>query len=90
MIAFLDNISQYAIPLLTLSGMFLIARKVKWGFALALLSQPFWLFTSYIHDQWGVFLNTVVYICVLLYGVYNWFFVKPDVDKGTISSGLPR
>jgi hypothetical protein len=73
MIGILDTISQYAIPILTLSGMFLIARKVKWGFVLALLSQPFWFFTAYAHDQWGVFFNTVIYTGVLIYGAYNWF-----------------
>jgi hypothetical protein len=86
MIELLDTISQYAIPLFTLSGIFLIARKVKWGFLLALIAQPFWLFTSYIHDQWGVFFNTVVYTGIVLYGVYNWFFdsvreVSSAIDK---------
>jgi hypothetical protein len=75
MIELLDTISQYAIPLFTLSGIFLIARKVKWGFLLALIAQPFWLFTSYVHGQWGVFFNTMVYTSIVLYGVYNWFFV---------------
>lgn len=88
MIELLDSISQYVIPLFTLSGMFLIARKVKWGFILALLSQPFWLFTSYVNDQWGVFLNTVVYAIILLYGVYNWFFQekKETSSQGSLSS----
>lgn len=86
MLELLDTASQYAIPVLTLGGMFLIARKVKWGFVLALLSQPFWLLTSYIHDQWGVFLNTTLFTCVLLYGIRNWFFgkgaqVRNPIDK---------
>lgn len=78
MIEFLDEVSQYAIPFFTLIGIFLIARKVKWGFLFALLAQPFWLFTSYVHDQWGVFLNTMIYTGIILYGVYNWFFGKQN------------
>ena len=72
----LDQISQVAITILGISAIFLIARKNKWGFVIGLLSQPFWLLTSYINKQWGVFLLSVIYVGMWAYGIYEWFYKK--------------
>ncbi len=74
--ATLDIVSQVFITILGVGAILLVDRRNKWGFVLGLVSQPFWLVTSIIHDQWGVFLVTFAYIVGWGYGVYLWFFDK--------------
>lgn len=73
----IELISQIFIPILSISGMFLVARKNKWGFMLSLLSQPFWFYTAYVNQQWGIFINTTFFTLVFIYGTYNWFKNPP-------------
>ena len=78
----LDAVSQIAIALFGLSSIFLIAKKNKWGFVLALIAQPFWFITTYIHEQWGIFALSFVYGGTWLYGFYQWFFTdNKKVEK---------
>lgn len=78
----LDTVSQIAIALFGLSSIFLIAKKNKWGFVLALIAQPFWFITTYIHEQWGIFALSFVYSGTWLYGFYQWFFTdNKKVEK---------
>lgn len=72
----LDIIAQTAITIFGIVSIILVARKNKWGFVLALVAQPFWHITSYIHQQWGVFFVAIIYTCTWAYGVYEWFFKK--------------
>ncbi len=77
----LDQISQIALSILSISAIILVARKNKWGFVVGLSAQPFWLFTSYINNQWGVFLCSVIYVFTWAYGIYEWFFKDKKNDK---------
>ena len=78
----LDAVSQIAIALFGLSSIFLLAKKNKWGFVLALIAQPFWFITTYIHEQWGIFALSFVYSGTWLYGFYQWFFTdNKKVEK---------
>jgi nicotinamide riboside transporter PnuC len=72
-IKFIDNVCQVFIVVLGLIAILLVARKNKWGFIFGLLSQPFWLITAYINNQWGVLLLSVGYTFSWIYGIYNWF-----------------
>ena len=72
----LDIISQIAITILSVSAIFLIAKKNKWGFVVGLISQPFWLITSTQHEQWGVFITSIIFTINWIYGIYNWFYKK--------------
>ena len=72
----LDEVAQIGITIFGISAIVLVARKNKWGFVLGLVSQPFWLATSFIIKQWGVFFLSVVYIFSWAYGVYEWFYKK--------------
>jgi nicotinamide riboside transporter PnuC len=76
-----DVIAQVGIPIFGFSAMFLVARKNKWGFVLGLLAQPFWFFTAYTHDQWGIILNSIVYSAIWVYGIYKWFWGEKAIDK---------
>ncbi|KKP90537.1 MAG: hypothetical protein US57_C0001G0011 [Candidatus Moranbacteria bacterium GW2011_GWC2_37_73] len=72
--------TQVALPALTLGGQLAIALKFpKYGLVLALASQPFWLYSSWKAykqaGQIGIFVNTVFFCLVTLFGVVNyWVF----------------
>jgi len=70
----LDAFSQVALTVLSISAILLVAKKNKWGFVVGLVSQPFWLITSFINGQWGVFTVSVIYSFVWVFGIYEWFF----------------
>jgi nicotinamide riboside transporter PnuC len=72
----LDNVCQAVICTLSIAAIFLVSRKNKWGFVLGLVSQPFWLITTYQHKQWGIFFLSLVYAFNWAYGIYNWFYKK--------------
>jgi len=76
----LDALSQFGIMLFGISSIILVARKNKWGFVLGLISEPFWLITSYLNRQWGVFILAAIYAGTWAYGTYNWFR-KPNEKK---------
>jgi len=69
----LDTISQIGLAILGIIAIILVARKNKWGFVFGLASQPFWLYTSYINKQWGVFLLSIIYVFSWAFGIYEWF-----------------
>ncbi len=49
----------------------------RWGYILALFSQPFWLYGAYNGGDWGVFLISCVYAYSWAQGV--WFhWVKTE------------
>jgi len=75
----LDLISQFGVSILGATAIVLVAKKNKWGFVLGALSQPFWFITSFINEQWGVFIVSFIFAASWLLGIYEWFFKK---DKG--------
>jgi len=70
----LDDIAQIGIAIFGVTAIILVAKKNKWGFVFGLLSQPFWLLTSYLNKQWGVFLLSMIYVFSWALGFYEWFF----------------
>lgn len=71
-------IIQILIFTLSALAMFLITRKESWskyGYIIGLISQPFWLWTSYEHSQWGIFALGIFYCYTWIQGIYN-FIVK--------------
>jgi nicotinamide riboside transporter PnuC len=77
----LETISQIAIAILGVTAITLIAKKNRWGFVIGLISQPFWLYSSYENKQWGIFLLSVIYIFSWAFGIYEWFFKNKKNDK---------
>lgn len=67
-----DLISQFGV-LFGVVAIILLAKKNKWGFVFGLIQQPFWFITSYINEQWGVFLATIAFTLSFLYGFYEWW-----------------
>ncbi|MBI2589542.1 nicotinamide mononucleotide transporter [Candidatus Berkelbacteria bacterium] len=70
----LETIAQLAIFGFGISSIVLVARKNKWGFVFGLLTQPFWIYTAFINEQWGIFFVSFAYAASWSYGVYQWFY----------------
>jgi len=73
-----DFLIQAGILIFGAGAIILVARKNKWGFVLGLFSQPFWFITATTHRQWGVFLVSIIYTFSWIYGIYCWFFHRPQ------------
>jgi len=69
----LDQVCQILIPILGISAIFLLAYDFKIGFILGLISQPFWLITSLLNRQWGVFIASLGYTVSWGIGIYANF-----------------
>jgi hypothetical protein len=61
----LDAVAQGLLPPLTVVGMFLLARRNRWGCVVALAAQPLWALTYLVHGQPGG-LVTVALVTVSL------------------------
>ena len=77
----LDFIAQIGVAVFGIVAIILVAKKNKWGFVFGLASQPFWLLTSYLNKQWGVFLLSIIYVFSWAFGLYEWFFKDKKNDK---------
>lgn len=48
----------------------------RWAPVFGMCSQPFWFWTSIIHEQWGMFFLVCLYTVSWGMGIYNnWFKV---------------
>jgi len=76
-----DLISQIGVAIFGITAIILVSKKNKWGFVFGLASQPFWLITSYLNKQWGVFILTIVYTFTWMFGIYEWFLKNEKKDN---------
>jgi len=72
-----NGMVQVCIFFFTAMGFLLIGLKLPgWGLLSNLISQPFWLYSSYRSwknaDQIGSFLTTLMITAILLFGVFNY------------------
>lgn len=75
---FFDQLSQFWIPIFTLSAQIALALKhPELSLVLNLMAQPFWLYSSYKAyqhvGQIGMFLNTIAFGLITVYGIINYF-----------------
>jgi len=74
------DLIQLIITILGGSAIYFVGLKnpniSKYGFILGLASQPFWLITTYQHEQWGIFVLSLWYTFSWGQGVYNNFIRK--------------
>lgn len=68
----LDIIAQIGITILSASFLFLVARKSRVGWVCGIASQPFWFYTTIVHEQWLLMGINVLYLGNHIYGLYNW------------------
>ena len=86
----LDKICNIAILAMTPLAVLLISKKIKWGFVVGLISQPFWIITTYINKQWGVLIVSILYLFIWANGIYEWFYKAKNISpplEGVPSSG---
>lgn len=47
----------------------------RWAPIFGLASQPFWFYTAYVNELWGIFTISFVYTLIWCRGAYNgWFW----------------
>lgn len=77
-----DEIAQIGLAVFGVIAIILVSIKNKWGFVFGLLSQPFWLYSSYVNKQWGIFFLSIIYAFSWFWGIYVWFYRdKPNSEK---------
>lgn len=65
-----ETIAQIVIPISGGISVWAYAtNRMKLGFIVNLISEPFWFYTSYLNAQWGIFLLTIWYTGNLIYGL---------------------
>lgn len=69
-------IAQVVIFVCGCLSLFLIARNdrySKYGFLVGITAQPFWLYTTYVNGQWGIFAVSFIYTANYCLGIWHWF-----------------
>ena len=75
-----DKLTQVMLPTTTILGFTLTAmKKPELGLVFNLISEIFWLYSSYIAwktaGQIGIFITTIILTMIIGYGVLNyWVF----------------
>lgn len=72
--------------LAALSGLaiYLVGRKdswQRWGYVAGLASQPFWLYSTFNGELWGMFALSCFYTFAWGQGVYNYLLL-PRFSQG--------
>lgn len=53
------------------------SQKLKrYACLLGILTQPFWFYTSFVNEQWGIFAATFFYTGGWMLGIYNYWIKK--------------
>ncbi len=76
----LNNVFQVCLVFFTVLGFLLTGLKnPKWGLIFNLIAEVFWVYSSYRAwkeaKQIGIFITTIIITAVLLYGVFNYWFL---------------
>lgn len=70
-------IEQICITVMSCGSIFLLSSKSsrtsRWGFVMGLLGQPFWIYASFTHAQWGIFAVSLWYTIAHVRGIVNHF-----------------
>lgn len=73
-------IEQTFIALFGVLAVFLTQQKnqklTRYACLVGMSSQPFWLYATFIAQQWGMFFSSVMFTGVWALGIYN-FWIAP-------------
>ena len=77
---FLDDFTQFAIPLLTISAQIAVALKFpQWFLIISLIAQPFWIYSTWksyrAAGQIGILITTIIYTIVTALGIVNYWLL---------------
>ena len=67
---------QLMIALLGGSAIWFVGRTEewsRWGYILGFLSQPFWIYSAVVNEQWGILLLSIWYTYSWGQGIYNYW-----------------
>ncbi len=70
------DLSQAGIVIFGASAVYLVGRTDKWkrwGYVLGLCAQPFWFYTTWQAEQWGIFAISIWYAYSWANGIYNYW-----------------
>jgi len=79
----LTDLNQVAIIVLSCPAIWLVGRREpwrRWGFILGLLGQPFWLWSTWQNEQWGIFAVSAWYTYSWMQGIWN-FWIRPEAEE---------
>jgi hypothetical protein len=73
-----NSFMQLGLVGFTMLGFLLTSLKLpQYGVLVNLVSEIFWLYNSYRAwrraNQWGIFVNTIIITCILLFGLFNYW-----------------
>jgi nicotinamide riboside transporter PnuC len=68
----IDIILQLIIAVLGIITIYLLAEKKRAGFMIGLISEPFWLWSSWNNKQWGIVFLCFVYAYLYWKGWKKW------------------
>lgn len=77
-------IAQIAIMIFGASAIWLVGRKEhwkRWGYILGIIGQPFWFYTAYTNEQWGILIMCLFYFYAWLQGIYNHWIKVPKKEQ---------
>ena len=75
--------SQIVIPITSITALFLVACKNRWGFVIGITGQPFWFYATASQSQWGMFLTSIAATLCHMLGIWNWFFRNRPILQTT-------
>ncbi len=70
-------ILQFFIVVFSCSAIWLVNRKEEWskyGYLCGMLGQPFWLYSTYTTEQWGIFALSLFYLYSWSQGFKNYLW----------------
>ena len=75
-----NNVSQFAIPSLTIGAQIATSLKFpQYGLILNLLAQPFWLYSSWKAyknaGQSGILVTTIIFTIITMMGIINYWLL---------------
>ena len=76
-----ENIVQLSIMIFGGIAIYLISLKRKcrrWGYIFGLISQPFWIYTTFKNNQYGMFILSLWYTYSWINGIYNFWINKGE------------
>ena len=74
----LEILGQGSIGILGFFAFLLIERANKRGYILGLLQQPFWVYSTLMAKQWGMFFITILFFYVYARGCWNNYRKKKN------------
>lgn len=68
----------------SIMGAYLIANKRWYGFVIAILSNFSWVTFGYLTGSLALQIESIIYFCINLYGIYFWKIKSKPVSSPSI------